>query len=484
MTSPLNSLRQFALTAVVAAGLAAAWCVVVAWALGLAQSAALRSTTYEQPYFQQNGDVVILRYPRGISSTYQEIVDLSGKVSRANVSQLLAAQSLHGRRHVAVTTSADWRFRLAGVNAGGTPAIYWYLVHDGRVNGSAYGVGYNSVTKRLAGYFGRQGFTMALPPRNDWFAIAGDSGLALATPAVMNLEPSWTPERELHLLANGKLWSIDPQKKRVRPLADAPPGATIGWIWDLRNVDPTANAANLALQNTAGWAPRSLAIRTADSLVLVDPASGEHRSVPLPSEFQDSMLAGCELPDGQLSLLAFGGISIRQAEAALRLDPQGQIVQRQAVHLTPYTGEMLGEASMGWFSLLAGPFPAGQGPLVFLMPLDLVQTGKAESYADAFLPNLRRAWPALLGALIIGAVSAAAAYRRQRRFGLPGAIGWAVFAFLFGLPGWIAYRWHRTWPVLAECPACDQPAPRDREACTECGAAFPPPELKGLEVFA
>ena len=483
MTSPLNSLRPFALAAVVAAGLAAAWCVVVAWVLGLAQSAALRNQTYEQPYFQQNGDVVILRYPQGISSTYQEIVDLSGKVSRANVSQLLATQFLYGRRHVAVTASADWRGRLAAVNDYGTPATYWYLVHDGRVNGSAYGVGYNSVTKRLVGYFGRHGFSATLPPRADWFTVEGDSGLALATIVLANVEPSWTTERELLLLADGKLWSIDPQKKSVRVLADAPPGATIGWIWDLRKVDPTANA-NPTLQNTAGWAPRTLVIRTADSFILVDPDNGKPRTVPLPPEFQDRMLAGSELAGGQLSLVASSDVSFSRAEAALRLDSEGRIVQQQAIHLSAYNVDVFSEGNMGWFSLLAGPFPAGQGPLVFLMPLQLVQTGQADSYAAAFLPNLRRAWPALLGALLIGAACAAAAYRRQRRYALPGAIGWAIFAFLLGAPGWIAYRFHRTWPVLEECPECDQPAPRDREVCTECGAIFPPPQLKGLEVFA
>jgi hypothetical protein len=93
-------------------------------------------------------------------------------------------------------------------------------------------------------------------------------------------------------------------------------------------------------------------------------------------------------------------------------------------------------------------------------------------------------WPCLAALLAIGAVCAIAAWRRQKRFGLPHAAGWAVFAFLLGIPGWIAYRLHRAWPVVDECPACQQPSPRDREACTECGADFPPPALKGIEVFA
>jgi hypothetical protein len=148
-------------------------------------------------------------------------------------------------------------------------------------------------------------------------------------------------------------------------------------------------------------------------------------------------------------------------------------------------GNVLGDdVGAAWASLALAPFPLGQVPNILLSPMQLVTTGEADSYAAAFLPSLIRAWPALLGAMLIGAISAAAAYRRQRRFALPGAIGWAIFAFLFGAPGWIAYRLHRQWPVVETCPACEQPAPRDRAVCTECGATFPPPPLKGIEVFS
>jgi hypothetical protein len=89
-----------------------------------------------------------------------------------------------------------------------------------------------------------------------------------------------------------------------------------------------------------------------------------------------------------------------------------------------------------------------------------------------------------LAVLAVGALCAVLAYRRQRRYALPNPGAWAAFAFLLGIPGWIAYRLHRAWPVLEECPACHQPSPRDREECIDCGAEFPPPPLKGIEVFA
>ena len=93
MSAPAT-LRQYSLAAVVAVGLAAIWCVLVAWVVGMVQTAALQSTSYEQPYFRMDGEPVILRYPSGVRSTTQEVVDLSGQVTKANASQLLAPQQI------------------------------------------------------------------------------------------------------------------------------------------------------------------------------------------------------------------------------------------------------------------------------------------------------------------------------------------------------------------------------------------------------
>jgi hypothetical protein len=477
-----TALRPYVLAALVTLGLATAWFVAAAWLMSMAETATIGERPYQQPYFRANGEVVILRYPHGPRNSYQEIVDLSGQAVEVSASELLAVQPLYRAQQAKQISGAGWASRLAGVNDGGAPPTYWYLVHDGRAGGSAYGVGYHSVTRQVVGYFGRQGFASTLPSRSEWFAVAGEQGLALSTHMVTNSEPTWTSERELHLLASGKLWQIDPRQKVVRALADAPPGASLGWIWDLRDAK-RVSAPSIPAVNDAGSAPRKLVVRTEETLILVDPAEGARATVPLPRELQESALSGCELAGGELSLVAYGSATERMPNAAMRLNPRGEIVARQAMHLDPFGGGLFSEAHMGWFSLAAAPFSLGQAPLVLVMPLQLVQTGQADSYGSAFLANLSRAWPALAGALLIGAVCAVAAYRRQVRYALPGAIGWGVFAFLFGLPGWIAYRFHRTWPVVEECPACDQLAARNRAACTECGALFPPPELKGFEVF-
>jgi hypothetical protein len=55
---------------------------------------------------------------------------------------------------------------------------------------------------------------------------------------------------------------------------------------------------------------------------------------------------------------------------------------------------------------------------------------------------------------------------------------------LFGVLAFVGFLLHRRWPVREPCPACHARSARDREACSECGAAFPAPGLKGIEIFA
>ena len=72
---------------------------------------------------------------------------------------------------------------------------------------------------------------------------------------------------------------------------------------------------------------------------------------------------------------------------------------------------------------------------------------------------------------------------RHRRFGDRAALIWAVYVMLMGVPGAIGYWLHRRWPPTERCSRCGADAPRDRDACLRCGAAFPLPSPKGVEML-
>ena len=135
---------------------------------------------------------------------------------------------------------------------------------------------------------------------------------------------------------------------------------------------------------------------------------------------------------------------------------------------------------------LAIPAPVDTRRLLATVAVPLADwaIGLEPNYSAALARCLAAWWPALLVVTLLAAVLAWYCCRRHRRYYQPASGVWFVFVLLTGLPGLVAYLFHRRWPVLEKCPACGQAVPHDREACANCGAAFPPPEPKGCEVFA
>ena len=144
------------------------------------------------------------------------------------------------------------------------------------------------------------------------------------------------------------------------------------------------------------------------------------------------------------------------------------------------------ELKCDWTTACAFPAPAG----FFLSPSlssEVVTENDEEkefSYSAALGIYFRINWPAFLLVCIISALLAFFCHRRQRRYALPWTRVWTALVFLFGVPAFLGYRFHRRWTVLDDCPQCKKKVPRDREACAACGQSFPPPEQKGIEVFA
>ncbi len=92
--------------------------------------------------------------------------------------------------------------------------------------------------------------------------------------------------------------------------------------------------------------------------------------------------------------------------------------------------------------------------------------------------------PIFIATLLLAALFSVRCYRRQRCYSAHHTATWMLFVLLMGLPGLIGYLLHRRWPIMVRCPHCGVDTPRDRDACLNCNAEFPPPAMKGIEVFA
>src|SRR5262249_8918603 len=68
----------------------------------------------------------------------------------------------------------EWSQRIYAYATGTKPAVFWYLVHDGRPDGLAYFEGFNVDTYLRKGYIGRTGERSDVPPADDRFAIASE----------------------------------------------------------------------------------------------------------------------------------------------------------------------------------------------------------------------------------------------------------------------------------------------------------------------
>lgn len=465
--------RSMLLAAMVSLGIITVWCTVFAWLATLAERSTYTSGAYEQLYVRLDGEPVIVRQINGGMS--QEVVSLEREPTAGDIYQILHPSYVPPHSDKSTVSGSDWTNRLSSVSDGGSPATFWYLVHDGRTNGRAYGVGYHSITKRVAGYFARQGFSEGLPPREDWFHVTGDSGLVYAMPDRMYLEPYLQSQPAMYVLANQKLWKIDTRKRSVTPLLECADAEAVGWAWRLQ--DPVGGH-----QQTAAASQRSLFIRTPETCLVLDPESGQTSRYPLPESLRTAALGAIQLADDRLLLTSYQQTA-GTGQVLVWIDRQGKEVARKQVTLV-FPNGVGGERATIAVVGLAGPAPLAQALLISILAWSRLATGQADSVLTASGQAIGLAWPTLALIVAISLIGAIAAYQRQRRFSLPGAAGWATFVFFFGVPGWVAYRFHRSWPALEDCPGCHQPAPRDRTKCTECGALFPPPELHGTEVFA
>jgi hypothetical protein len=390
-------------------------------------------------------------------------------------------------------TTLHWRSRTVQFSVARPPATDWFFVHGPVNEGPGYFVGYDVASKSLVGYLGRRGFRAALPPQEEWWSVAGPPYGRIAGFAgnyrypigvTMYDAASLSPRDHIYLVAEGQLWQIDLQRRMLSVLSEASDAISVAAATGVPRNRAGEPADDVASASETEYPHKGLLLRTGTEIVAMDFKGQRRAAWLLPARLRTETLECYELADGTALALAEQHYN---GDTWFRdlwwIDHQGQIVRTARVELAPATSErgalqFFSVAALAPNTLLTLPFT------LIARPLEAVDQGWQPNYPTALAHLLVEGWPALVVLCGLSGLLAWLAYRRQARFALPGPGVWAAFVFLFGLPGWLAYRWHRRWPVLERCSQCQQPAPRDRDACAACGHIFAPSPPLGTEIFA
>jgi hypothetical protein len=120
----------------------------------------------------------------------------------------------------------------------------------------------------------------------------------------------------------------------------------------------------------------------------------------------------------------------------------------------------------------------------FVTPVTAIREAHATDYFAGLAYYSTSIITTMLFACALSTILAILCFRRHLRYSDRNAVAWALFVFVLGIPGFIGYLLHRRWPIVVRCQHCGVETPRDRDTCLTCSTPFPPPAMKGIEVFA
>lgn len=397
----------------------------------------------------------------------------------------------------------------------------WYFLHDGQAHGRGFFVGYEYETRRRIGFLGTSGFRETEVPAEEMFPVVSKNGSLSNRIVGTNI---WTnnyayliqgaygiqPGHVLYLNAETSIYRVDLNTHLVQKVFES-------------EDDPIlAVDFGPLLQGVDSQEERSLAIRTASQVVLLDPEGKETSRVKLPTKIagsksfslfkvaDDRLIATTEtlvqkpfeeihaedFPPGARAILAEGegreSICLCQIKQVgiTRFQPDGSVVSYHEialpVRLVPLQSMKWSMASI-W--LLACPLLM-DGALL-LSPVFMMMEGTpiregihadwkdiSQSFQISFVSFflVSHLFPLLWGGL---------AWKRMRRAGLSaGEVRyWTGFVYVCGLCGWVGFLTHRAWPVEETCRSCGRPTAVTRDHCLHCGKSLPIPEPRGIEII-
>ncbi|HZV06270.1 MAG TPA: hypothetical protein VE999_14420 [Gemmataceae bacterium] len=384
----------------------------------------------------------------------------------------------------------SWDQRINSFADGRVPHGFWYFVTDGRRDGSGYFVGYDSENRSCLGYLGLGGFKESPLPNEERIPFAGPAsgpqaglqGRLLCNQTGFASHPhfnnagragkgsvsSW--DVYVHS-RDGKLYHADLQKRTIHVAFDRSPFISA--------------ALTAGVFDAVHGLPYRPAVRTADAVLVLDEHGGMLKRFPIPASLRERDINFAETSTGGAVMYAETPEDLFTSEVEYhicRLDSEGR--SWEATTVLPFLDSDRFILTAAGFVI---PSPLGlAGTVGTLRTWMLLDFGLATTYPEALGQALTEFRSAFAIAQLLAFGFAVLCYRRQVRYGASRAerIIWPLFVLVLGLPGWIGYRFGRSWPVLETCPECFVNVPRDREHCVRCTNDFPRPALKGTEVFA
>jgi hypothetical protein len=383
----------------------------------------------------------------------------------------------------------SWEGCIRPFSDGHKPAVFWYLISDGGRRPRSYFVGYDSYSNARVGYLGTAGFRAEPVPPEEYVPFYGD----VSTAGVLSLQqrphdrvdyPFWIDARpappgsvgfaDVYLLGHDhKLYHADLRRRTLDVILDDPGLLSL----------QTYNYGGISERG----APCHLLARTETAVLILDDRGSLLQRYPIPEPLRGQEILFVQTKKDEAVMYKvdlFRGITPREGPRKFHMwwvGPQGPMRQAE--------GELAGGKESAP-PLMFGVFcPA---PLVLalfegtFLPWVQMSAGEAAGYSAALGQTLRAYYSSLVFAVVVAAALAVLCYRREVLYGGSRAerVAWVLFVLALGLPGWLAYRFGRSWPRLERCPTCGTVVPADREQCSRCTAEFPRPALKGTEVFA
>jgi hypothetical protein len=444
----------------------------------LSEAIPYRNTTgYEYAYYSLIDDGRIVRF-KTRDNEFVEATDISGK---SIPDALKDARSQHENQEGDVRLSLDRNDRSAFEPAEyRQESTYLRTLYDGGFQtwyympGKQYGVGYETRTAGIIGYFGPEGFSDAAPP------VARFEDRASMIFGYRYYHQSIDPS-SLTFRA-GKFRFNFGTKEIIKDFA--PPAGEQLESFGTGQVDPDEAYMR-------GRTPEITfeAFATNKSVTVRDSDGRTRFTVPLehtPANGYDGVTVARRGEPARYFLWYQPGY--RKGESKMtrpghvvEVNGTGEVVARQALPPIVHDDQHSIAPVQPRHVVLAAASP----PIAIAMNfLSMWWQHGMEGVRHSYVGRTSR-WAVtvcILSALLSAAASLLVA--RRQNASARRTIGWFATVFLIGPTALLTMLCLAAWPQCERCPSCNRRRPVDRETCPNCGAEFALPALDGTEIFA